>query len=93
MSKKKTKAPKAPRGEARKETEKPQSIPLPIEEKALLARVKSTPILRAVEVTPEILAAVKAYRKATKISLYQLGKEAITERLTRAGYLPEKILF
>lgn len=86
MAKKKIKPTKAP--QTRKE--KPQSVPLPlpVEMKPLSARVKGKPMLRAVEVTPEILAAVKVYRKAMRISLYQLGKEAITERLTREGYLP-----
>lgn len=45
------------------------------------------PMLRAIRVTPELLAAAKAYKKATKKSFYALGLEAISERLQREGYL------
>jgi hypothetical protein len=45
------------------------------------------PILRAIRVTPELLAAAKAYKKATGKSFYALGLEAISERLVREGYL------
>lgn len=45
------------------------------------------PILRAIRVTPELLAAAKAYKEATKTSFYALGLEAISERLEREGYL------
>ena len=52
-------------------------------EKAPAAR----PLLRAIRVTPELLAAAKAYKKTTKKSFYALGLEAISERLEREGYL------
>ncbi|MHB2025097.1 MAG: hypothetical protein ACYCPQ_00455 [Elusimicrobiota bacterium] len=45
------------------------------------------PILRAIRVTPELLEAAKAYKKATGKSFYALGREAISERLEREGYL------
>lgn len=45
------------------------------------------PIIRAIRVTEEVLAAAKAYRKDKGVSFYQLGMEAISERLARDGYL------
>lgn len=45
------------------------------------------PIIRAIRVTAEVLAAAKAYRKDKGVSFYQLGLEAISERLKREGYL------
>lgn len=45
------------------------------------------PIVRAIRVTAEVLAAAKAYRKDKGVSFYQLGLEAISERLKREGYL------
>ena len=44
-------------------------------------------LVRAIRVTPDILAAAKAYKKATGKSFYALGREAISERLEREGYL------
>ena len=55
-------------------------VPTPVEEK------KRT-LIRAVRITPEILEAAKVYRRATGISFYQLGHDAISERLTKEGYL------
>ena len=48
---------------------------------------KKRTLIRAVRITPEILEAAKVYRRATGISFYQLGLEAISERLTKEGYL------
>jgi hypothetical protein len=48
---------------------------------------KKRTLIRAIRITPEILEAAKVYRRATGISFYQLGLEAISERLTREGYL------
>jgi len=45
------------------------------------------PIVRAIRVTAEVLAAAKVYRKDKGVSFYQLGLEAISERLVREGYL------
>ena len=45
------------------------------------------PIVRAIRVTAEVLEAAKAYKKAKGVSFYQLGLEAISERLVREGYL------
>lgn len=45
------------------------------------------PIIRAIRVTEEVLAAAKAYRKEKGVSFYQLGLEAISERLAREGFL------
>lgn len=45
------------------------------------------PIVRAIRVTAEVLEAAKAYKKAKGVSFYQLGFEAISERLARDGYL------
>ena len=45
------------------------------------------PIVRAIRMTSEVLAAAKAYKKATGTSFYTLGFEAISERLKREGYL------
>ena len=45
------------------------------------------PLIRAIRVTEEVLAAAKAYRKDKGVSFYQLGMEAISERLAREGYL------
>lgn len=45
------------------------------------------PIIRAIRVTEDVLAAAKTYRKEKGVSFYQLGLEAISERLAREGYL------
>ena len=45
------------------------------------------PIIRAIRVTADVLAAAKTYRKDKGVSFYQLGLEAISERLVREGYL------
>ncbi len=45
------------------------------------------PMLRAIRVTPELLAAAKEYKKATGKSFYALGLEAIMERLEKEGFL------
>lgn len=45
------------------------------------------PIIRAIRVTEEVLAAAKAYRKEKGVSFYQLGLESISERLAREGFL------
>lgn len=47
----------------------------------------SRPMLRAIRVTPELLEAAKAYRKEKGISFYQLGLDAISDRLKSEGYL------
>ena len=44
-------------------------------------------IVRAIRMTSEVLAAAKAYKKATGTSFYTLGFEAISDRLKREGYL------
>ncbi|OIO06964.1 MAG: hypothetical protein AUJ52_11165 [Elusimicrobia bacterium CG1_02_63_36] len=45
------------------------------------------PIIRAIRVTAEVLAAAKVYRKEKGVSFYQLGLNAISEVLRREGYL------
>ena len=50
-------------------------------------RPEPKPIIRAIRVTAELLAAAKVYKKATGTSFYALGCEAISERLKREGYL------
>lgn len=45
------------------------------------------PLIRAIRVSQEVLDAAKAYKKAKGVSFYQLGLEAISERLAREGYL------
>lgn len=44
-------------------------------------------MVRAIRVTPELLAAAKAYKKDTGVSFYALGLEAISDRLKKEGYL------
>jgi len=44
-------------------------------------------MVRAIRVTPTLLEAAKAYKKASGKSFYALGLEAITERLVREGFL------
>jgi len=44
-------------------------------------------LVRAIRVSPKLLEAAKAYKKDKGVSFYRLGEEAITERLTREGYL------
>lgn len=91
MSKKKTKS-------SSKSKESRKVVPVPAPEPSLIAAATDAPppaptcekkskMLRAVVVTPAILEAAKAYKKATGVSFYQLGLEAIAERLTREGYL------
>lgn len=48
---------------------------------------KSAHLIRAIRVSQEVLDAAKAYKKSTGISFYQLGLEAITDRLTKEGFL------
>jgi len=59
------------------------------EQTATAKTPKERPMLRAIRITPEILEAAKAYKKATGKSFYALGLEAITERLVKEGYLKE----
>ncbi len=51
------------------------------------ANPKGKPMLRAIRVTPEMLDAAKAYKKATGVSFYALGLESITDRLAKEGFL------
>lgn len=46
-------------------------------------------LIRAIAVTKEILdaAKAKAYKRVTGVSFYQLGHDAISERLAKEGYL------
>jgi hypothetical protein len=44
-------------------------------------------VIRAISVTREILDAAKAYKRVTGISFYQLGHDAISDRLAKEGYL------
>ncbi|MCG3204282.1 MAG: hypothetical protein KCHDKBKB_00997 [Elusimicrobia bacterium] len=46
-------------------------------------------MVRAIRVTPELLEAAKAYKKASGKSFYALGLEAISDRLVREGFLKE----
>lgn len=46
-------------------------------------------MVRAIRVTPELLEAAKAYKKASGKSFYALGFEAISDRLVREGFLKE----
>lgn len=46
-------------------------------------------IIRAIRVTQEMLDAAKEYKKASGVSFYRLGEEAITTRLVKEGYLKE----
>ena len=48
---------------------------------------KGRPMLRAIRVTPVVLEAAKAYKKASGVSFYALGLESITDRLTKEGFL------
>ena len=48
---------------------------------------KEKPIIRAIRVTSEVLAAAKEYKKAKGVSFYALGQEAISERLMKEGFL------
>jgi hypothetical protein len=82
MSKKRTS--RKPSTAQKPPAEKPPSPPAQPEPSSPNKR----PMLRAVKVTSEMLAAAREYKKATRISFYQLGEEAITERLQREGYLP-----
>ena len=75
---------------SKKSAKKPAAAAAPI------AKPKTTPeatgpapkpIVRAIRVTAEVLAAAKTYRKEKGVSFYQLGLEAISERLKREGYL------
>ena len=50
---------------------------------------KERPIVRAIRVTPQLLAAAKVYKKEKGVSFYQLGLEAISERLIKEGFLKE----
>jgi hypothetical protein len=74
---------------SKKDTKKPEakeSAPKPSVAKRE-AGPAAKPILRAIRVTPELLTAAKAYKKATSTSFYALGLEAISARLEREGYL------
>ncbi len=51
------------------------------------ATPKEKPMLRAIRVTPEVLEAAKAYKKAKGVSFYALGLESISDRLTKEGFL------
>ena len=89
MSKKKssTKA-KEVRKTANKPTADPSLVPTTSPAAAPAATSeKARPIIRAIRVTKEILDAAKAYKRVTGVSFYQLGLEAISERLTKEGYL------
>lgn len=55
--------------------------------KSNTAQRRERPMLRAIRVTAELLAAAKEYKKATGKSFYALGLEAITERLEKEGFL------
>lgn len=51
------------------------------------ATPKGKPMLRAIRVTPEVLGAAKAYKKAKGVSFYALGLESIADRLAKEGFL------
>lgn len=59
----------------------------PVAQAASEKQPKERPMLRAIRVTPELLAAAKEYKKSTGKSFYALGLEAITERLEKEGFL------
>ena len=48
---------------------------------------KGPPMVRAIRVTPEVLDAAKAYKKASGVSFYALGLESIADRLVKEGFL------
>ena len=52
-----------------------------------LVAPKPERLIRAIAVTREVLDAAKAYKRAHGVSFYQLGLEAISERLEKEGYL------
>jgi hypothetical protein len=52
-----------------------------------LVPTKPERVIRAIAVTRKILDAAKAYKRVTGISFYQLGHDAISERLMKEGYL------
>jgi len=88
---KKTKAAKAPtktNGKKAK-TVQPSPVALPMAAPEAPAQPKGRPMLRAIRVSPQLLEAAKAYKRATGISFYQLGLEAITDRLVKEGYLEQ----
>ena len=61
----------------------------PAEQPTSVKQPKDRPLLRAIKVTPEILAAAKEFKKDKGVSFYALGLEAITQRLEKEGYLKE----
>lgn len=48
---------------------------------------QAKPLIRAIRVSQAVLDAAKVYKKEKGVSFYQLGLEAISERLNREGYL------
>ncbi|MBI4679170.1 MAG: hypothetical protein HY748_16465 [Elusimicrobia bacterium] len=54
---------------------------------AAAGQAQEKPMLRAIRVTPQVLEAAKACKKATGKNFYALGLEAISERLVREGFL------
>jgi hypothetical protein len=93
VSKKQKKSSSKPK-ESREVTTKPTADPslIPAAESVSIptpapTEEKKPRMLRAVIVTPEILEAAKAYKKASGKSFYALGFEAISERLAKEGYL------
>lgn len=54
-------------------------------------KTKQKYVIRAIKVTPEILAAAKKYKAEKGVSFYTLGLETISERLHREGFLEEAV--
>lgn len=81
-SKKKKKSPPAV-------SDKPAALVPDDKAPATEKKPKERLMVRAIRVTPALLEAAKAYKKASGKSFYALGLEAITERLVREGFPPE----
>ena len=80
--------PKESRKPTTQPTVDPSIVPsAPAVTESAPASEKKNRMLRAVVVTPTILEAARAYKRATGVSFYQLGREAIAEKLAKEGYL------
>lgn len=84
----KAKAPKATNGKKEKNVQPNPDSPAAATPEAP-AEPRGLPMLRAIRVSPQLLEAAKAYKKATGISFYKLGLDAITDRLVKEGYLEQ----
>ena len=88
MSKNKKKK-KSPSAEAVKPTSEQSVSNSETQASEIEKKPKERLMVRAIRVTPELLDAAKAYKKASGKSFYALGLEAISERLVKEGFLKE----